>query len=95
MAKLLSDFCVALQGEPAVLAFTLFFLFIAIGGAWMAGIRGRRRLWKDKVDKGYYDKQMVSFEKTMARIELRVWNLGTQKAQPPLLQETEDLANSK
>ena len=95
MAKLLADFCCVLQEEPSVLAITLFFLFCAIGGAYMSGIKGRRRLWKEKVDNDQFKEKMESFEKLMARIELRVWNLGTQKEQPPLSQEIEKLANSR
>lgn len=95
MAKLLADFCCVLQEEPAVLAITLFFLFLAIGGVYMSGIRGRRRLWKEKVEKYEFHEMMGDVKVTMARLEKRMWDLGTKKKQEPLSQETIDLVNNQ
>jgi hypothetical protein len=97
MEKLILEFCYALQNEPAVLALTLLFLFASIGVVYTAGIRGRRRIYKEmkeKVEKKDFKEKFDDLKIVMARIEKRVWDLGTRKKQAPLSDEIMELATN-
>lgn len=61
----------------------------------MAGVRGRRRLWKNKVEVDAFKEAKDDLKATLARLEERVWRLGSNKPQDPLSQETIDLVNQK
>jgi hypothetical protein len=97
MEKLILEFCCALQKEPAVLALTLLFLFTSIGAVYTAGIGGRRRIYKEmkeKVEKNDFKEKIDDLKIVMARIEKRVWELGTRKKQDPLSDEIMELATN-
>ena len=95
MAKIVCDLCELLVNEPIALAAVMFGLLCFMGYVHTTGVRGRRRLHENKLNKDEFDRWTEGVDRAMARIEQRVYQLATKQPMPPLSKDVIDKANGE
>ena len=90
---LIKELCEVLVCKPVVLAFVLSMLFAAIGVVAVAGLNGRRRLWKGKADKDIVIQDFQDVKSMIAAIHVQMINIALGRKPTPPSDEIIQLAN--